>query len=148
MGSGDEQRSCAGRKSGKISMKKFFTKPVIFVTLLTLIGGLLHFYDLNWGAPFYFHPDERNIASAVAQLQFPHHMNPQFFAYGSLPIYTIYFTGYITNMILSFFSPKPFAINLTFDQAILISRVYSALFSTLIIPLLFSLGKRLKNETT
>src|SRR6266550_3653895 len=120
-------------------MRHLFKKHIIIVCILTLLGGLLHFYNLNWGAPFYFHPDERNIASAVSQLQFPHHMNPQFFAYGSLPIYTIYFTGYLTNYVLSFLNPAPSTLTPTFGEAILLSRIYSAFFATLLIPLLFSL---------
>lgn len=128
-------------------MKRFLKKNTFIIVLLTLIGAFLHFYNLNWGAPFYFHPDERNIASAVAQLQFPNHMNPQFFAYGSLPIYVIYFTGYATNYILSLLVPTPASLVPNFSQAILVSRIYSALFATLLIPLLFSLGKKLLNST-
>ena len=48
------------------------------------------FYNLNWGAPFYFHPDERNIASSIVQLKFPDNLNPNFFAYGAFPIYLIF----------------------------------------------------------
>ena len=129
-------------------MSKRINKSLLLVLLLTLIGAFLHFYNINWGAPFYFHPDERNIASAVSQLHFPHHMNPQFFAYGSLPIYLIYFTAYATNYVLSLLTPGPNPLDPTFSQAILVSRVYSALFATLLIPLLFSLGKKLKNENT
>src|SRR5258708_37086924 len=73
-------------------------KAAILVTILTAFAGFLHFYNLNWGAPWYFHPDERNIASSISQLQFPNQMNPHFFAYGSLPIYTIYFTGVLVNL--------------------------------------------------
>ena len=113
---------------------------LLFVTLLTLVGIFLHFYNLNWGAPWYFHPDERNIASAVSQLQFPSQMNPHFFAYGSLPIYTIFFTGLLTHF---FVQPQ-----IRFDEAIIISRAYSAFFATLLIPMLYFLGKRLKDETT
>src|SRR6185437_14005918 len=116
-------------------MFKKINKSLVLVTLLTLIGAFLHFYNLNWGAPFYFHPDERNIASAVSQLQFPHQMNPHFFAYGSLPIYAIYFTGVITNYIfqlLQLSTPaQPFIV--TFEQAMLIGRTFSAFFSLLLI---------------
>lgn len=130
-------------------MKQFIKKSTFIVLLLTLIGAFLHFYNLNWGAPFYFHPDERNIASAVSQLQFPKQMNPHFFAYGSLPIYTIYFTGVATNYINQFFSPAQNPITtVLFEQAIQISRIFSALFATLFIPILFLLGKKLKNEKT
>src|SRR5579862_195019 len=99
---------------------KLLSKPNFLLILLTLIGGLLHFYNVNWGAPYYFHPDERNIASAVSQLQFPQQMNPHFFAYGSLPIYAIYFTGVLINYISPWLqlgtSSQPFTV--AFDQAI------------------------------
>ena len=73
-----------------------------FLILLTIIGAFLRFYNLNWGAPYYFHPDERNIASSVTQLHFPDQINPHFFAYGSLPIYAIYGTGVIVNSLSNF----------------------------------------------
>ena len=123
-----------------------FTPTKILLAFLIVISALLHFYNLNWGAPFYFHPDERNVASAVSQLQFPNQMNPHFFAYGSLPIYTIYFTGLLANYSLHSLQPTTYNLQPTFDQAIIISRLYSALFATLLIPLLFFIGKKIKNE--
>src|SRR5260221_11677248 len=129
-------------------MRYFFRKHFIIISALTLCAGFLHFYNLTWGTPFYFHPDERNIASAVSQLRFPHHMNPQFFAYGSLPIYAIYFTGYATHFLLSLLNAGQSTLNPTFEQAMLISRTFSALFATLLIPHLFFIGKKLKNEQT
>ncbi|HSA83287.1 MAG TPA: hypothetical protein VLF20_00190 [Patescibacteria group bacterium] len=118
------------------------TKIVILVLFLTLIGAILHFYNLNWGAPYYFHPDERNIASAVSRLNFPDQMNPQFFAYGSLPIYTIYFSGVLINILTA--HQQPLVTN--FDLAIQISRFYSALFSTLLIPLLFVIARNIATK--
>src|SRR5258708_24874348 len=103
-------------------------KAAILVTILTAFAGFLHFYNLNWGAPFYFHPDERNIASSVSQLRFPSQMNPHFFAYGSLPIYTIYFTGVLINVFNQLSSST-----VPFELAILISRFYSAFFAMLLI---------------
>ncbi len=128
-------------------MRNFFSKPNILLILLILVGAELHFYNLNWGAPFYFHPDERNIASAITQLSFPNQMNPHFFAYGSLPIYAIYFTAVIIN----FFSFPTFHFPLspvTFEQAVIVGRIYSALLATFLIPLLFVLGEKLKDKKT
>ncbi|HUQ85581.1 MAG TPA: glycosyltransferase family 39 protein [Candidatus Limnocylindrales bacterium] len=74
-------------------------------------------------------------------------MNPNFFAYGSLPIYAIYFSGLIYN----FFTSCQLLIadcKSSFEQAIVISRVYSAFFSTLLIPLLYLIGKNLKGTKT
>ena len=119
-----------------MKMKHFKLKILLF--LLILISVFLHFYHLNWGAPYYFHPDERNIASAVSQLSFPSQMNPHFFAYGSLPIYTIYFTGVGIN----FLNHVPITV-VTFSQAIVISRLYSALFATPLIPLLFVIARNI-----
>lgn len=111
---------------------------LLFIVIISLIGGLLRFYNLSWGAPFFFHPDERNISSSVSQLNFPTNLNPHFFAYGSLPIYLTYFA--ITLAKLNF--------SVSFEQAILVSRFISFLLSTLLIPLMYLLGKKMGGKTT
>lgn len=121
-----------------LKKKTFF----LFIILITL-SSFLRFYNLNWGAPFYFHPDERNIASSVSQLKFPAQMNPHFFAYGSLPIYTIYFARVIFNIISQLPTPNSQLFSVSFEQAILISRFFSAIFSVALIPLLFFIGKKI-----
>lgn len=120
---------------------------LVILCLLIFAGGIFRFYDLNWGAPFYFHPDERNIASSISQLSYPESLNPNFFAYGSFPIYVIYFIGLSIN----FFTSCNFSITgcqVSFEQAIIISRIFSALYATLIIPLIYLLGKKIKDKTT
>ncbi len=113
------------------------------ILLLIIIGIFFRFYNLNWGSPFYFHPDERNIASAVSQLQFPQNLNPHFFAYGSFPIYIIYIVGVFYNL----FSHFP-AFAVSFEQAILISRFFSAILSVALIPMVYLIGKQIKDNTT
>lgn len=110
-------------------------KIIIFFLLLFLSAGIvLRFYNLNWGSPFYFHPDERNIASSISQLDLLKNLNPHFFAYGSFPIYTIYLTGIVYNW------------HVSFENAILISRFYSASFSLLLLPLLYFIVKMIDNK--
>lgn len=123
-------------------------KTFFLLTLITLVGIFFYFYNLNWGAPFYFNPDERNIASAVSQLQFPHQMNPHFFAYGSLPIYAIYFTSVFSNIFLNFSLPTSHSplFTVSFEQAVMTSRAFSALFATFLISILYFVGRKLKNE--
>lgn len=147
-------KSALFQYSGRKFIGARFThkKKNIFLLLVVLmaISSFLRFYNLNWGAPFYLHPDERNIASSVSQLKFPAQMNPHFFAYGSLPIYTIYFTGVIINFLTHFstLNSQLSIQSVSFDQAIIISRFFSALFSLTLIPLLFFIGKKLKDERT
>ncbi len=130
----------------EISLKKILS---ILIFTSFIIGLFLRIFNLNWGAPFYFHPDERNIASAISQLRFPEQLNPHFFAYGSFPIYTIYFLGVLWNSIQSLITNNQSPITVvSFEQAILASRIFSALLSTLLIPLLYVLGTKIKNKQT
>src|SRR5258706_15936411 len=99
------------------------------------IGAFLRFYNLDWGDPFYFLPDERNVASSISQLIFPSQLNPHFFAYGSFPIYLVFLIGIIVNL----FHQS----NVSFQQAIIISRAISAMLSLLTIPSVFFITKRI-----
>lgn len=128
----------------------FKKKAFLFILLFLLFVGLFfRFYNLNWGAPFYFHPDERNIASSVSQFSFPHNLNPHFFAYGSFPLYVIYFTGITQNTFSLFITKAPITsvFHVSFEQAILLSRIYSAVFSLLLIFFIFKAAKLLKDRT-
>ena len=106
--------------------------------LITLIGGFLRFYNLNWDNFHYFHPDERNIAMAVSKIRFFSHLNPEFFAYGGLTVYLYRTLAEITAAVTH---------NTTWlsdwGHISLIGRFASAFFSTLTIPAIFFLGKKL-----
>src|SRR5579863_1518026 len=96
-----------------------------FLFLITIYFLFFTFFDLNWGAPFYFNPDERNIATAVAQLNFTSNINPHFFAYGQLPIYLTYIIGVVVNFLLHH-SPD---LVIPFENAIIIGRLLSVFLS-------------------
>ena len=91
------------------------------MAIITILAGILRFYNLNWDGPFSLHPDERNIARAVLNLDFPRgDLNPNFFAYGAFPLYLIYLAAPLDP-----------------EQIVLAGRILSALFSTLTIPLVY-----------
>lgn len=127
-------------------LKKLIHNHTFLLSILILLGALSHFIGLTWGQPYFFHPDERNIAGAVAQLHFPNHMNPQFFAYGSLPLYAIYFLGLIVQLFTGTATVQMGYV--PFGEAIMLSRFYSALLATLLIPLVYYCGVKLKNKQT
>ncbi|MFZ2025850.1 MAG: DUF192 domain-containing protein [Microgenomates group bacterium] len=71
------------------------------VILLILILIYTRFVNLQWGLPYPMHPDERNMAVAIEQLncdfkspissfKLTECFNPHFFAYGQLPLYLSY----------------------------------------------------------
>lgn len=112
---------------------------IVLLLLITIsLGIFFRFYNLSWGAPFFFHPDERNVASSVTQLSFSAQMNPHFFAYGSFPIYLTYFTGLFVNL---FHKSQDL-----FIQAILVSRFYSVILSLFLIPSTYFIGKKIANK--
>ena len=109
------------------------------IFILITIACFWRFSNLNWGEPFFFHPDERNIASSVSQLKFPTNLHPHFFAYGTFPIYVIY----VSSLLWKALQPI-----VSFETAILVSRAYSAILSILLTIFVFIVGKQIKNTTT
>jgi hypothetical protein len=76
-----------------------------FIVSLFLVLVYSRFVGLDWGLPHSMHPDERNMVSAIQQLNckfssaswrinFQECFNPHFFAYGQLPLYLGYFIIY------------------------------------------------------
>lgn len=112
-------------------------KPLFLVIWLVILltGAFLRFYNLNWDRGHYFHPDERNIVSAVAGLKIPGQLNPHFFAYGSLPLYLYRTSG----QIISRLGNEP-DWALSAAKINLIGRVWSAFWGTLGILLVFLLA--------
>ncbi len=124
---------------------KFFTnrKELLTVLLLTAIGGFLRFYNLNWDNGNFFHPDERNIDNAVSQIKFFSQLDPNFFAYGGFLIYLYRATGDILAILTQ---NNSWVYN--WNQINIIGRFYSALFSSLTIPLVFILARSVFNKYT
>ncbi|GIW61247.1 MAG: hypothetical protein KatS3mg089_0099 [Patescibacteria group bacterium] len=119
-----------------------YITPSILLVGLIIIGAAFRITHLDWGKPFYFHPDERNIATSIDQLLFPDQMNPHFFAYGSLPLYLSYFAALLFNLIKN----QTWQNDVSFENAILTLRFFSSLLSLLLLLLLYSTGKILKNN--
>lgn len=71
-----------------------------WLLILVVFGAVLRVFDLNWDGVFNFHPDEINIAGAVNRLSLSNNLNPDFFAYGSFPIYLNFA---VKNLIFSVF---------------------------------------------
>lgn len=67
-------------------MPKINWKSLLFFGLLIYS----RFINLPWGLPYQFHPDERNMAIAIQQLNWQDGFNPHFFAYGQFPLYLGY----------------------------------------------------------
>ena len=122
---------------------------IIIFSLVIFLGLFFRCFNIGWGAPFFFHPDERNIAASISQLKYPSQMNPHFFAYGSFPIYATYFTGvaenFISNAILK---TKTNYYIVDFEKAIIIARGFSLLLSFLLLFLIYKTTVLVSNRTS
>lgn len=98
----------------------------IFFTISIIILFLTRFFGFNWGNGFYFHPDENNMAMAIAQFS-DQNLNPHFFAYGQFPLYLGYFTLKLLNI------PN------TFENSIIVLRLWSAVFSVTSVFVLYKI---------
>lgn len=73
------------------------------IVFILLLASILRLYGTSWDQGMHLHPDERMIIMTAEKLKMPENftqflsvdspLNPKFFAYGSLPIYMLKFTG-------------------------------------------------------
>ncbi|EKE13982.1 MAG: tetratricopeptide TPR_4 [uncultured bacterium] len=115
-----------------------------FSIIWLLVIGLLvysRFVNLGWGLPYPMHPDERNMATAIQQLNcifsitnFQNCFNPHFFAYGQFPLYL----GYLIVYILKFFDGD-LGTPIGFQEATISLRIISAVASIISVILLIKI---------
>lgn len=114
---------------------RFRLFEIFFLILIAVTAIYFRFVKLDWGEGYFFHPDERNIAGAVAQLRFPNELNPHFFAYGSVPVY-IYFA--VSALFKSSYLPADM-----FERSIMVGRIISAMLSVLSLVVVYKLGRNI-----
>lgn len=107
-----------------------FSKNRILLLIIFISALLTRFIGLTWGTPYFFHPDENNMATALSQLSWDS-LNPHFFAYGQFPLY------------LGFFTLKCLNIANSFANSVYILRFYSIIFSLLSLLVIFFISKKI-----
>ncbi len=121
-----------------------FIKNNRILLLLTIFGSFLRFYNLNWGAPFFFHPDERNIIVLIlgASLSDPASLFQGTFAYGNFPVL-------LTLILKPIFLPFLKIQNIVdpFTQTGFIIRFFSASFSVATLYIIYLSGKFFSKKT-
>jgi len=123
------------------------TLSVLALLFICLLALGLRLYGADWDQGYFFHPDERQVFYVTEELQLPSPLtwqalldpesswNPDFFAYGSLPMYLLR----IVADLLKHASP---AYDVRYAYY-LVARGLSALFDTVTVMLVYALAKRL-----
>lgn len=115
-------------------------KHIIAITGILIIAAILRFSGYNWDGLYSLHPDERSIVFAIAKIDFlKGQLDPDFFAYGTLPIYLIKIISDFLKAILPSFDIG--------SQYILIGRLISATAGVLSILFVYLLSNKLYGRT-
>jgi hypothetical protein len=87
------------QKLASVELGRSMRSELLPLVLILSVAAVLRLYGLNWDDGQWLHPDERQIYFVVMGLSWPHSLaealspssplNPNFFAYGSLPIYLL-----------------------------------------------------------
>ncbi len=85
-------------------IKEKLRRLLPFAAILTL-ALILRWYGINWDEGWHLHPDERMLIMVADKVHLFDHMNPEFFNYGSLPIYILKAVA----QILAYFFSTPVA---------------------------------------
>ena len=117
----------------------YSNKSLIAIISIMLLAAILRYSGYNWDDLYSLHPDERAIAYAGERIDFLKlKLDPEFYAYGTLPIYLAKLFHIITtNLFKGFYG---------FDSYIIIGRLISATAGTLTVLLVYLTGKKLYND--
>jgi len=111
-----------------------FLSLALFILAFTIFT---RFAYLDWGAGYFFHPDESNLARSLSQLSFSS-LHPHFFAYGQFPLYFSFFFSQLLSLLFA----GDFFVSLSFSQAVFALRFLSASFSSLSVLIAYNLARR------
>ncbi len=126
------------------------SKKNLILFFIILLAAIFRLYNINWDNGHQLHPDERAIFMTVGELKFPNTLreflspksswNPNFFAYGSFPMYLLK----VTENSLSTLSPSLGQ----YASIHLVGRVLSALTDLISVFLIYKIGRKLFNSPT
>ncbi len=117
-------------------MFKSNKKLNIKLLLILLVAFLLRFYGINWDNGLHLHPDERMIIMVADRIQFFTNLNPEFFNYGSFPIYLLKGSAQLIDL---FFSSNV----ATYQGLLYLGRILSILFDLGTVFLIYKLTRLL-----
>lgn len=107
--------------------------PFLLIAII-ILALAFRLYGIDWDQGFHLHPDERMIIMVADRIQFPDQLDPDFFNYGSLPIYLLSGNGQLLDTV--------FKTNLdTYDGMLYMGRFLSTVFDVLTLVVIFKLSE-------
>lgn len=114
-------------------------KNKIAFILILLSAFFIRIFSINWDQGFHLHPDERMLIMVADKINFFKNFNPDFFNYGSLPIYIL--KGF--SQLIDYVFNKNLA---NYDGMLTVGRRLSVFFDLITICLIYRISKQLFNK--
>ncbi|QQS43360.1 glycosyltransferase family 39 protein [Candidatus Roizmanbacteria bacterium] len=111
------------------------TKHKLLLVIL-LLAVFLRIYGLNWDSGYHFHPDERMLIMVTERITFFSQLNPDFFNYGSLPVYILAAVAQLSQS----FTQMPID---TYDGLLPVGRLLSTINDLIVVVLIYSIAYNL-----
>lgn len=116
-------------------------KDIILLVIIILTGFLMRITSINWDSGHHFHPDERMLIMVADGISLFDKLNPNFFNYGSLPIYLLRGISQLIDVL--------FRTMLTnYDGMLYIGRALSTLADLFVILLVYKVAQLLFKKQT
>lgn len=110
-----------------------FQKRLIFFGIF-VFAFILRIYGINWDLGLHFHPDERMLVMVTDRIEFFSNLNPEFFNYGSLPVYILAAVAQLIDGIFKTSFDN-------YDGLLILGRLISVFLDLLVLALISKIAK-------
>lgn len=134
-------------------VSKLIQRPWIVLIAIMLVGFGFRFYGISWDRGYMFHPDERGIVMITERIRMPQNkseynllfkpespLNPNFFSYGSFPLYLLRLSSYLISLI-----SEPYG---HYAKMALVGRFLSVVFDLTTTLGVYFMGRKLSGKRT
>lgn len=104
--------------------------------ILLLVAFIFRIVGINWDNGMHFHPDERMLIIVADRIHFFNQLNPDFFNYGSLPVYIL--KG--ISQVLDFGNPGKIS---NYDKMLYVGRSLSLINDLIVLVLIYNISRLL-----
>ena len=118
-----------------------FGKKNTALLVIVAFAFILRISGIDWDSGFHFHPDERMLIMVTDRIHFFTNLDPQFFNYGSLPVYILKGTSQLLDAMVGTHVAS-------YDGMLGVGRMLSTITDLLVIVLVYRISMLLFKDKT
>ncbi len=115
-------------------------KQIFFSLFIFFMAATFRLYGLRWDNGYHFHPDERMLIMVADRVKLFSQLNPDFFNYGSLPIYILKGSSQLLDYLFGLHTAN-------YDGLLIVGRWISTILDLLVLLLIYKIAKLIFNSS-